>query len=348
MKQKEHQKGLAKKLRFARIWWLPFLLLMLVLAITGYAIEDDASRVLWVMVACFVSAIALFCGLYAPRTPKLVERLGDSNSLIRQQTFERILRMPREQAISYFVQALTTPFPVFTLPSAHSLAAEGLGVLKAREAIPVLVETLKHPNKTVRAKAIWALGEIGDSSVAPHLIPLLGEGSVHAPLFKSQTQIISDYAAYALQKLGEGDLVTAFKEALSGRLSEKAKQQLKGKYRPQVVQAFVKALDGNALTAIGAAWALGELLLVEALPALQRKARSPLTPSEVRKACREAIAKLRPFAYLPAIPSVSPETMNLPRPAVPTEISMENLPRAASFEQANEASGSMEIPSENS
>ncbi|MCS7188014.1 MAG: HEAT repeat domain-containing protein, partial [Armatimonadota bacterium] len=217
----EQKKVSGKRLWIAWNWWTLFLLLMSALSIAGYAAHDeDASGILWIVVVLLVSVVALLCGLCSPRTPELVERLGDLNPLIQQKAFERILKMPREQAISYFVQALETPFPVLTLLSAHKLAVEGLALLKAKEAIPVLCEALKHPSATVRARAIWALGEIGDPSAIPHLIPLLGEGDAHSPLFKSQNQMISEQAAEALQKLGESELVVAFKNALKGKLDE--------------------------------------------------------------------------------------------------------------------------------
>ncbi|MFA0784903.1 hypothetical protein [Fervidibacter sacchari] len=73
-----------------------------------------------------------------------------------------------------------------------------------------------------------------------------------------------------------------------------------------------------------------------ALPVLECKARFLMAQEKVRFACRQAAAKLRPFAYLPAIPSVSPEVANLPRPATATEIPKETLPRAVPSLEVNE------------
>ena len=75
-----------------------------------------------------------------------------------------------------------------------------------------------------------------------------------------------------------------------------------------------------------------------ALPVLERKARSFLTPEWIRAACRQAVAKNRPFAYLPAIPSVSPEVANLPPPATATGIPKETLPCAVSSSEVSESS----------
>jgi HEAT repeat protein len=268
--------------------------------------------------------------LYIRRKSKLVRQLGSFKEIERLEAFSQIVDMG-EQAIPIFIQALETPLTstiIWRGVEAHRLAVEGLGLLKAKQAIDVLCEALEHPVSSVRAKAVWALGEIGEPSVIPHLIPLLGD-----------CDTVSDQAATVLEKFGEGDLVHAFKKALSRKVDEQARKILTGKYRPQVVKAFIKALNsGSQLAAIGAVWALGELRFVEALPVLERKARSFLTPEQVRWACRDAAAKLRPFAYLPAIPSVSPEIANLPRPATATEIPTENLPRAVSISEVSERS----------
>jgi hypothetical protein len=276
------------------------------------------------------SLTALSLWLYLLSKPELVRQLGSLKEHERLSALSQIMDMG-EQAIPLLIQVLKMPsiqFGNWHGAEAHRLAVEGLGLLRAKQAINVLCEALEHPSPSVRAKAVWALGEIGDPSVIPHLIPLLGD-----------CDTVSDQAATVLEKFGEGDLVHAFKKALSRKVDEQARKILTGKYRPQVVKAFIKALNsGSQLAAIGAAWALGELRFVEALPILERKARSFLTPEQVRLACRDAAAKLRPFAYLPAIPTVSPEIANLPRPATATEIPTENLPRAVSILEVSERS----------
>ena len=287
--------------------------------------------------AVFASVFVLFflvSWLYILFKPKLLQQLGSPKEKKRLKAFSQILDMG-EKAIPLFVQVLETPSLItraWDAVEAHELAVEGLGLLRARQAIDVLCEALEHPFSSVRAKAVWALGEIGDPSVVPHLIPLLGDCEE-----VSDYDMVSDQAATVLEEFGEGDLVHAFKKALIGKVDEQVRKILSGKYRPQVVKAFVKALNSELPSvAIGAAWALGELRFVEALPILERKARSLMAPKQVRLACREAAEKLRTFAYLPAIPSVSPEVANLPRPATATEIPKETLPRAVPSLEVNE------------
>ena len=328
-------------------WWVILPCFILVIMLSGLknwllVFHGDVPSPIEVATTVFTSILSAFFLanllylLYLFFMRKLVCQLGSPKEGERLEAFSQIVDMG-EKAIPLFVQVLETP-PLLTRAwdavEAHELAVEGLGLLRARQAIDVLCEALEHPFSSVRAKAVWALGEIGDPSVVPHLIPLLGDCEE-----VSDYDMVSDHAATVLEKFGEGDLVHAFKKALTGKLDEQARKILSGKYRPQVVKAFIKALNSELQSlAISAAWALGELRFVEALPVLERKARSLLSPEKVRLACREAAAKLRPFAYLPAIPSVSPEVANLPRPATVTEIPTENLPRAVSSSEVSESS----------
>ncbi|HOV67769.1 MAG TPA: HEAT repeat domain-containing protein [Methanoregulaceae archaeon] len=54
-------------------------------------------------------------------------------------------------------------------PSHRWRAAEALGRRREREAVGTLVALLDDDDWRVRAKAIWALGEIGDPAALPHL-----------------------------------------------------------------------------------------------------------------------------------------------------------------------------------
>jgi len=326
-------------------WWVILPCFILVIMLSGLknwllVFHGDVPSPIEVATTVFTSILSAFFLanllylLYLFFMRKLVCQLGSPKEGERLEAFSQIVDMG-EKAILLFVQALKTP-PLLTWDAVevHELAVEGLGLLKAKQAINVLCEALEHPFSSVRAKAVWALGEIGDPSVVPHLIPLLGDCEK-----VSDYDMVSDHAATVLEKFGEGNLVNAFRKALTGKLDEQVRKILSDKYRPQVVKAFIKALNSEStIAAIGAAWALGELRFVEALPILERKARSLLSPEKVRLACREAAAKLRPFAYLPAIPSVSPEVANLPRPATMTEIPTENLPCAVSSSEVSESS----------
>ncbi|MCS7265948.1 MAG: HEAT repeat domain-containing protein [Armatimonadetes bacterium] len=300
----EQKKDLTKKSQFMPIvWklrnWLPILLLV----------------------------PSIFSGLVINASKGQVHSI---DPLKQERAFEQILKMPSDKAIAQFVRALT----ILGSDLAHALAVEGLGLLKAKEAIPILFEALKHPSAKVRAKAIWALSEIGDPSTAPHIIPLLGDSSL---VKGDQTHPVSKYAAGALAKLGERKSVKAFSEAMQGCVTEWTKQQLSEKCSPQVVQEFAKLLDSDVTASLSAAQALGELLFVEAIPDLERKAYLLSTPPKLSKVFLKVLAKLDNFSRLPAPPSALPETMNLLRPSTASEIETSKLPRAASSDSERDS-----------
>jgi hypothetical protein len=182
-----------------------------------------------------------------------------------------------------------------------------------------LLQVLGDPDGLLRTHAIWALGEIGDARAVPALIPFLGE----------ETEGGSDNkaAAAALRQLGEGRLVEAFAQTLRG--SKAALESWPGKYRREVVQAFIRALDSpDAGPAVQSAEALAELGAVEALPALRAQSRVRHFGDErTEERWAQAVAQLEAWAALPrpADAPLSPET--LPRPAGEPEPSPETLPR---------------------
>jgi hypothetical protein len=197
-------------------------------------------------------------------------------------------------------------------------AAEELGRLKDAQAVAPLLNVLTDPDNVLRAKAIWALGEIGDTHAVPFLIPLLGDVSEHSA------------AGAALRKLSEGELVEAFSQTLLGNKSKLT--TLKGQFRDKVIQGLIKSLDGSdPFTIAHAAWALGELGAMEALPHLKSKGGLFSGSSEgVKEACARAIAKLETLAALPRpAEAASPDTTTLPRPSTQPMTGTETLPHPA-------------------
>jgi hypothetical protein len=90
--------------------------------------------------------------------------------------------------------------------------------------------------------------------------------------------------------------------------------------------------------AVHAAWALGGLGAVEALPTLRSKAGVlSLAAEQVKKACAQAIAKLEAWAKLPRpAEAPEPEIETLPRPAYAPEPDEEALPRLTGEPEPNE------------
>jgi FOG: HEAT repeat len=63
----------------------------------------------------------------------------------------------------------------FDVMMARQSAALLLGRLKAKEAIPELLDALGDLDRDLCAAALWALGEIGETQTVPNLVLLLGD-----------------------------------------------------------------------------------------------------------------------------------------------------------------------------
>lgn len=85
-----------------------------------------------------------------------------------EKTKEQIFRNWRtgilRKEIKYRKQALKNKDP-----RVRRRAVFDLGVIKARSAVPVLIESLRDKNSDVRLVAAWALGNIKDKKAVPAL-----------------------------------------------------------------------------------------------------------------------------------------------------------------------------------
>jgi len=198
---------------------------------------------------------------------------------------------------------------------------ELVGHLRLKEAADPLIKLLKEfPMwEEIHAKAIWALGEIGDESAAPELVSYLGEFNYLS---------IRMAAVETLHKLGWGEFVDAFNRLMVG--NEEALTVLREKYRQETIKALTRALWANKPSvAITAANALGRLNAIEALKELKRRCSPIQSPKEVRQVCREVVAKLEQFSRLPSPARPEIDIANLPRPADPSAFQTETLPSPA-------------------
>lgn len=307
--------------------------------------------------------------------PDAALKLGDFDPEVREKSFEELMRQGSD-TVPILMQVLEMPMKESELfnwdgKAAHLLAIRGLARLRAKEAVPKLMQVLKEVeqkhDEALKIQTVLALGEIGDPIAIPTLVPFLGE----------------QVADEALSKLGEGDLVDAFHKVLNAR-DETVLEKLKNcPYRSELAKAlshwlldevdkrfinfallrlyekrmerereglfvdkarddrekfFQQALRNTNNRAANAAWALGELGLVEGLPALEKVAkriigslrgqRELMETDYVLNSCIKAIAKLRLLATLPRPASIADiDTSVLPRPAHSTGApSLENLP----------------------
>lgn len=261
----------------------------------------------------------------------------------------RVLLTKRDEAIPVLLQALSAPTGVaagsrlgstgvvtWDSSLARMLATEGLGHLKAVETVAALARILKDSDPAVRARAIWALGEIGDARAVPALIPLLGDDTRLAGhpvgeepgLMPFGPTWLSEMAAGVLFHLGEGELVEAFRTTMRDGTNGLA--ALKCVKSREVIEALANMVDSpHPVGAINAARALGELNAIAALPRLRTKVGAFSSAStSVKEACAQTIAKLEAFAALPRPAESTMDTRDLPRASVTPMLDEKTLPRS--------------------
>lgn len=250
----------------------------------------------------------------------LAKRLFDLSEKKRRRAYKQLLEKG-DEAVKIFTRILSeAPRSVdcgVNFLGAIQLAAEGLGVLKARESVDVLMEVAKCPLRDIKPTAIWALAQIGDERAIKVIVPSLGDKSLieqqrwlsrwAQEVLKASGQTIpTSYntvraiASAALVQLGQSDLVAAFWKALGNR-DEDAVKKLRAmeEFRKEIVDALVSVLNtGTVSEAINAAHLLGDLWAFEALPELKAKASLLSTPEKVREACLEVAAELEQLSKL--------------------------------------------------
>ena len=139
------------------------------------------------------------------------------------------------------------------LPLVRQRAAEALGEIKHKSAVPHLIQALKDPVWQVRGHAAEALGKIGHVSAVPNLAKALQGEKEH---FEVRWR-----AATALGKIGHESAVPHLVKALQDEYSpvrEEAVEALGRIGHESAVPSLVKALKDPYLSArLKAVWALG-------------------------------------------------------------------------------------------
>ncbi len=299
-----------------------------------------------------------------PTEDPLLHQLGSHDPEKRRAALEALLQKGNE-AVPLLLKVLSDDYDPEHGANDWSeiykcrLAAEGLGRLKAKEAVEPLLEALQDGDTGLRATAAWALGEIGDPQAIPALLALLADSTPfidpsERAAFKQSEQPATHYsipaeicplqtveqvALQALRKLGEGELAETFRQVLTG--NAEALEQLRNwlpSHRSVFCQALCQALHSqNTPAAARAAWVLGELQLVEALPTLEKVMRSWTIPLSLWRACYGAVEKLRPLSLLPrGVDYRVKDTATLPAVPDPSATPTDLLPRAAPPEEKGE------------
>ena len=353
--RQERRRQRQRRIRALLVYLLPLLFAL------SFAIDALLKKTYWTapfVVAATVQALAAFAHylrvLKERRDlPDWVNDLADATEI--GSAWERV-KASGQTAVPYLLRVVRFPYFLdaeteFEVRLAQQSAALLLGRLKAKEAVPELLSALRSLDPDLRAAALWALGEIGETQIVPALIPLLSDGQWatvrwmdEPPERQKKSQRICDWAAEALTKLGEGELVRAFWGVLERGDKEALKFLRSHPRRKAIVEELTRVLEreGTGVTrACNVAWALGEMGAIEALPKLRKVARAWFTLERVREACKRAIAKLEMLSRLPRPADLTAfATSNLPKPADLTELSTETLPRPATAPKEGEANGS--------
>ncbi len=177
--------------------------------------------------------------------------------------------------------------------SVRARAAEVLGNLRDRDALPYLIEALQDENRNVKAAAIVSFGYIRDRSAVEHLIDFVR---------KEEDRGLKVSAINVLGVLGAGEAVPLLTEALENeepRIRRVAAQSLGRIRSSESTGALIERLnDENKDVRLFSVRALGEVGEADALSPL--KSLLNLEPDrEVKIAAAHALGQLGDNRGLP-------------------------------------------------
>ena len=208
--------------------------------------------------------------------------MKSTSASVRRQAVRDIGRMRQSSSVKILTEALGND-PDFGV---RAMAAEALGNMRSKEAVPALVKALEDKNRNVRSAAIVAFGYIRDKNSVKPLAEYLNQE-------KDLGLRIS--ALNVLGVIGSEEAAPALMETLGGknpRLSSIAAQSLGRMRYSKAVKPLIKAAkNDNESLRMASVKALGEIRnpdAVKTLEALLEKEKAP----DVKYAIVHSLAQL--------------------------------------------------------
>jgi len=129
------------------------------------------ALLLYTIIFCLVPTRLLVAQEEQPSTGVLIKQLKSEDPKARARAARLLSKKTDLDALPALLDALRDP-------AAHPWAVQGIHAHQTKEAVPVLVKALSHELPEARWRAVSLLGNIGDNSVAPKLLPLMKDEHV--------------------------------------------------------------------------------------------------------------------------------------------------------------------------
>ena len=223
-----------------------------------------------------------------PVVLKALKELEDEKRYVREDAAQTLGKLGDRAAVPALIRALKDEHHMVRMYAVMSLRQLG-----DRSAVPALIQALKDKDSSVRMDAAQALGKLGDRAAVPALIEAL----------KDDSEYVRSYAASALESLGDRSAVPALVEALKDKdswvrtRSALALGRLGDKSALPVLVETLKDKDERVRG--DAAWTVGELGDTSAVPALVEALKDER--SSVGMAAAKALGRLGDKSALPVL-----------------------------------------------
>lgn len=149
----------------------------------------------------------------------IVPAIKHHDTVVRQICAEISASIQTEESINLLTNLLTSE----TSTTVLTVAINGLGNMKASEAIPVLMQLQQHSDRDIRRLATWAIGQTEDDGAIEGLVAALGDNdeSVIATAGRALEKMVDRATPQLLETLRVGNTDARRKAIRLIRMSDK-------------------------------------------------------------------------------------------------------------------------------